>query len=436
MRKTPFILLFFFGLALAASSQSLEQVLLRLPQSLEWQALDLSFLTASRNFESVQAAAGLRVNVGADLNNTTQTTTGVNTTSYKVNASASLPVLPWASQFDDLRKAERTFERAKLDLRDSRNTLVVNTSTQYFNLRIAQLDLELANSTVALRQNQLKTALVQRSNNQITPDQLATSQQNLETAKINVLQAESSLELAQLTLANTLGQTELTIASSAAPVPTLSTTLEAVLKLAFEQRSDILKSFYTVRDAEDNLLIAQRDRWLPTTTLSLGVSDSGASLTTGLNLQTGSLSLGGAYQPPASTTPSGTTISLSASISIPVIAPSNDARISSSQTALNVAKQNLERSKKSADLDVRQKFLETQTALRRIDLSKKALENAKNSLSTTQIRVNAGSLTKTDLETSQLAVQQAERDLENTVLSAYLAWLRLENALGKGLVKV
>ncbi len=436
MHKTLLILLFFFGAALAASSQSLEQVLARLPQSLEWQALDLNFQSAQRTLESVQAATGLRLSVGADLSNTTLTSTGANTTTYKASASASLPILPWASQFDDLRKAERTFERAKLDLRDSRNTLVVNTSTQYLNLRLAQLDLELANSTLVLRQNQLKIALAQRNNNQITLDQLATSQQNLETAKINALQAESSLELAQLTLSNTLGQTELTVASSAAPLPTLSTTLEANLKLALEQRTDILKAVYTLRDAEDNLAIAQRDRWLPTTTLNLGVADSGASLTTGLNLQTGSLSFGGAYQPPSSTTPTGTTISLSASISIPVLAPSNDARISSSQTALGIAKQNLERSKKSAELDVRQKYLETQTALRRIDLSKKALELAKNTLSTTQARFTAGSLTKTDLETSQLAVQQAERDLENTVLAAYLAWLRLENAVGKGLIKV
>ncbi len=434
MQKTLFILILFFGVALAATNQTLEQVLKRLPQSLEWQVIDQTFLVAQHNFESSLAAAGLRLVVGADVSNNTNTGTGVNNATYKVNATASLPLLPWASQFDDIRKAERTFARAKLDVRDSRNTLFIGVNTQYFNLRVAALDLELASNTLILRENQLKTALTQRSNNQITLEQFATSQQNLESAKISANQAENTLELNQQTLANTLDQIELSLAISSPPTPAALLPLENLLKTALIDRTDTQKAIYALRDAEDNLTIAQRDRWLPASSINLGVSDSGANLNTSLNLQTGSLSIGGSYQPP--TTPStGTTISISASISLPVIAPTGDARITSAQTALNSAKQNLERSKKSAELDVRQKYSETQNAIRRIELSKKALENAKNAFSTTQTRVNAGSQTKNDLETSRLAMQQAERDLENTIVTAYVAWLRLENSLGKGLTK-
>ncbi len=434
MRKTPIILVLFFGTVLAATNQTLEQVLKRLPQSLEWQVIDQTFLVAQHNFESSLAAAGLRLTVGADVSNNTNTGTGVNNATYKVNATASLPLLPWASQFDDIRKAERTFIRAKLDLRDSRNTLFISTNTQYFNLRIAALDLELAGNTLILRENQLKTALTQRNNNQITPEQFATSQQNLESAKINANQAENTLELNQQTLASTLDQIELSLAISSPPTPAALLPLENLLKTALIERSDTQKAILSLRDAEDNLTIAQRDRWLPASSINLGVSDSGASLNTSLNLQTGSLSVGGSYQPPT-TASTGTTISLSASISLPVVSPTGDTRITSAQTALNSAKQNLERSKKSAELDIRQKYSETQNATRRIELSKKALENAKNAFTTTQTRVNAGSQTKNDLETSRLAMQQAERDLENTIVTAYTTWLRLENSLGKGLTK-
>jgi outer membrane protein len=435
MRKTPIILVLFFGTVLAATNQTLEQVLKRLPQSLEWQIIDQTFLVAQNNFESSLAAAGLRLTVGGDVSNNTNTVTGTNNSSYKVNATASLPVLPWASQFDDIRKAERSFERAKLDLRDSRNTLFINTNTQYFNVRLAEMDLKLATQTLNLRENQFNTAQIQRSNNQITAEQLATSGQNLETAKINAAQAENTLEFNQLTLANTLDQTELTSASSNPPVSTALLPLETLIKTALLERSDTKKAILTLRDAEDNLSIAQRDRWLPASSINLGVSDSGASLNTSLNLQSGSLSVGGSYQPPSGTPSSGTTISISASISLPVIAPTSDARITSAQTAINNAKQSLERSKKSAELDIRQKYSDTQNAIRRIDLSKKSLENAKNAFNTTQSRLNAGSLTKNDLENSRLAVQQAERDLENTMITAYTTWLRLENALGKGMTK-
>jgi outer membrane protein len=434
MQKPLFLLVFLFGTALAANSQSFEQVIAQLPKSLEWQIIDQTFQAAQNTFDSTLAAAGLRLSIGADASNTTNTSTGANNSTYKINASASLPVLPWASQFDDIRKAERTLARAKLDKRDSRNTLLINTNTQYLAVRIAELDLELAKNTLTLRENQFRIAQAQRTNNQITTEQLASTQQNLETAKVNATQAENTLELNQISLANTLGQTELTTTSSVAPTPNSPTPLESLLTTALQTRTDTQKAQFAIQDAEDNLVIAQRDRWLPATSINLGVSDSGASLNTSLNLQNGSFSVSGTYQPP-STPSTSTTISLSASISLPIIAPSNDARISSAQTALTSAKQNFERSKKTAELDIRQKYGETQNAIRRIDLNQRALENSKNAFNTTQTRYNAGSLTKTDLENSKLAVQQAERDLENTISTAYTSWLRLENALGKGLTK-
>ncbi len=427
------VLLLFVSTALAAKPFTLPEVLKQLRNGLEWQSLDLGFQVAQRNYESTQAAAGIRVNVGADASNNTNVATGANNFSIKITGTASLPVLPWASQFDDIRRAERTFDRAKLDLRDSRNTLIVNTSNQYYSLRIAELDLEIAKNTLLLRDNQLKIAQIQRSNNQITAEQLSSSQQNLETAKNTAEQANASLELAQLTIANTLGTTDTISPTSPTSAPTLPLEpVEALIKKSFDTRADVLKAILSLRDAEDAVVIAQRNRALPNSSVTLGISDSGANLSTGLNLQTGSLSVSGSYQPPSGTSSSsGTTISLSASISVPLIAPSSDAQVASAQTALEIAKQNLERSKKTAELDIRQKYIDTQNAIRRIPLSQKALENAKNNLTTTQTRFTAGSITKTDLETSKLAVQQAERDLENTIMAAISAALKLEIALGK-----
>jgi outer membrane protein len=435
LAKQSSVLMALTSLALAASSLTLEAALATLPKSPEWQATELQFQSAQRSYESVQAAAGVRLNVGGDSSASFNTTAGTSNITYKLNASLSVPVLPWASQFDDLRKAERSFARAVLDRRDSRNTLVVNTTSQYQSLRLAQLDSALAQKTSALRESQAKIAQSQRGNNQITADQLASTVQNFEAAKQNLLQAESALELAQLTLSNTLGLPEVENASAALPSTNLpSQTFETLLKTALLERSDVQKAVYAVRDAEDNLAIAQRDRWLPSASLSLGVSDSGANLNSSLNLQNGQLSVSGSYQPPTGTS-AGTVISLGVSISLPVIAPSNDSRIASSQTALTSAKQTLERTRKSAELDVRSKHLDAQTAWRRVALSQKALENTQNVLTTTQARVNAGAQTKTDLESSQLNVLQAERDLENVVGSAYVSLLRLEAALGKGLVK-
>ncbi len=414
---------------------TLEQALKALPNSLEWQQADLTYLTAQKSLDSARAAAGLRVNAGADTS-LGFPSSGNSSQTLSVSATASLTVLPWSSVFDAVRSSERALARAELDRIDSRNTLALNLFNQYFTARLSSTDVELGKTNLGLSEAQLKVATAQQKNGQISKDTLLNAQKNLETSKLNLEQASNTLEVNRLTVWNSLNlEISDAIFSSIPNERTLSTAnLDDLTKKALEKRSDVQKAISRISDAQDALSSAQRDRVLPNASVNLGVtSTSAGSLSSGLNLQTGSLSVTGTVPIVANTTitPSAASnLTISASVSFPIVAPSGDLRISSAETTLESAKKTLEQTKQSARLDVRQKYNDAKLTIAKLNLAKTTLANAKSSFETAKARFEAGLNTPNDLEQSRIAVLQTERDFEQAVVNQVLAAYRLENAIG------
>ena len=416
---------------------TLGQALKALPNSLEWQQADLTYLNAQKSLDSARAAAGLRVSAGADTS-LGFPSTGNSSQTLSVSATASLTVLPWSSTFDAVRHAERALARAELDRTDARNTLALNLFSQYFSARLSSTDVELGKTNLGLSESQLKVATAQQKNGQISKDTLLNVQKNLETSKLNLQQAISTLEINRLTVWNTLNlEISDAVFSSIPSERALSTAnLDDLTKKAFEKRNDVQKALSRISDAQDALSSAQRDRVLPNASVNVGVTNTGAgSLSSGLNLQTGSLSVTGTVPIVANTgtntgTSAASNLTISASVSIPIIAPSGDTKISSAETSLMSAKKTLEQTKQTAKLDVRQKYNDAKLTLAKLNLAKTTSANAKSSFETAKARFEAGLNTSNDLEQSRIGVLQAERDLEQAVINQVLAAYRLENAIG------
>ena len=165
------------------------------------------------------------------------------------------------------------------------------------------------------------------------------------------------------------------------------------------------------------------------------MTNTGAgSLSSGLNLQTGSLSLTGTVPIVANTTTTtgssaATNLTISASVSFAIVAPSGDTKISSMETSLETAKKTLEQTKQSAKLDVRQKYNDAKLSLAKLNLAKTSSANAKSSFETAKARFEAGLSAPNDLEQSRISVLQAERDLEQAVVNQALSAYRLDNAV-------
>jgi outer membrane protein TolC len=162
---------------------------------------------------------------------------------------------------------------------------------------------------------------------------------------------------------------------------------------------------------------------------------SAGSLSSGLNLQTGSLSVTGTVPIVANTTTTttnsaATNLTISASVSFAIVAPSGDTKISSAETALESAKKTLEQTKQTAKLDVRQKYNDAKLTVAKLNLAKTTLANAEQSFATAKARFDAGLNTPNELEQSRINVLQAGRDLEQATLNQVLSAYRLENAIG------
>ncbi|GIW29259.1 MAG: transporter [Meiothermus sp.] len=420
------------ALAPPALAQGLElpQALQALPNTLDWKSADLNYESAVRQLEAALAALGFKLSGGADY--TLRENAGSNLT---LSGTASIGVLPWSSSADAVRSAERALERAALARRDARNSLYIALHTQYFNLRQAQTDLAQAQATLALRERQLQIVAAQNQAGSATLSDLLTAQQNLDTARSSLVSAQGALELARLTLAGTLGLNPQQLGSPTTPPeePSLPDEgLEALLQRALAGRSDVLRALSQLRDAEENLASAERDRLIPNASMSAAYSSSGNSVSAGLNFKSGVASLSAAL-PVLQGTGSGSPAqgySLGLSLSVPIFDPVSDSRIRTAQTALQAARQALETARRAAELDVRQKYQNLQTAQAAIAAARAALNIANQNLRTAQARLQAGTGTSVEVQAAQVSQLQAQRNLEAALIQAQLAALALQNALG------
>ena len=431
--------------AQTAPQLPLQPVLEFMPKTLDWRVADLNLETAARQLDAARAAAGLNVAGGTRYDYSNRNVGGVNTDggNLVLSVNASLTVLPWGPAFDAVRTATRSYARAVLDRTDARNLIYLNAITLYYSTRIAIQDLELARGSESLSDTQLKNADLQLKNGVISRDAYLGIQRANEAARVTTLTAKNALEITKIGFFNAINQPvrdDVVLVSAPVELALPTGNLETLVLNALTRRGDVLKAKSRADDAEEALANANRDRLLPASSVSVGIgqfagqTQTGASLNAGLNFQSGvvtsSASLPVVYPALPPNVPIGTTFTLSAQLSLPLLAPSSDARIASAAASLEAAKAGLETATRGADLDVRQRYSDAQSAAARLGVARIGAQNARAALETAQTRLAAGLNTATDVESAKLSLRQAERDLESAVSLQVNAIYRLQNALG------
>jgi outer membrane protein len=428
-------------MAQSSNTLSLANTLQALSEGSDWQNVVLNLQIAEQNRSAAAAALGLNLTASSDYSlsqpvSTSNSTTAPNSYSLTVSATASLNVLPWSSGYDNLRNSERNLLRAQWDARDGYNNLVLTTTQQYWNGYLAILDLEINQKTLNLRQKQLKNAQTQQQNNQITRESLLASEQSLANTQANLLGAENTLQNTLLALG--LAQTPVLVSQPKGIASKES--LGDLLTIGLKNRSDLQKAALKLLEAQDNLDNAQRDRWLPSSSISIGLvqGQNGPAVRGSLNVQSGVASLSGSYPLVSSSNSTGagastntsTNFTLSASFGLPLLSPSGDSKVKNAELALQSARLAQQSTISSATLDITSKYNDQQLSLERLNISQLALQNSQSSLETAKAKSKVGLNTALDLESAELNRLQSQRDLESALINQINATLKLKIAIG------
>jgi outer membrane protein len=358
-------------------SLSLEAALAKLPDSLGWRGADLVFASVQARLDQALAGTGFVLNANSDYSLAKSVDPNLDASqNLSIGVQASINVLPWSTVQAQIVAAQSALERARLDRDEARNTLALNLVAQYDALRLAEIDLELARAVRLLREHQVVAAQAQAKAGTITPDALAVQRQAEGAAQFAVNQALTVLDQARLTLSASLGLRDPNVVTSGGPAQPAPPEPLADLSIVFAKRFDTRKATITVREAQTALELAGLQRLLPDANLKLGYGQrDGLFCTASLDFRTGQASFGLLFTPvsinPSSGVP-GTSLTLGASISLPILAPTKEAEIGLAQRNLELAKQTLETFKQNAALEIRQRHSELVSALQRIELARSA----------------------------------------------------------------
>ena len=405
---------------------------LQLPRAPGGVSAELTYQNSVASLLNARAAQGLSANLGGDFSLSTDFASQSNS-SGTLSASLSSNVLPWSAAAAGVRSSKRALQRAALDRQDSLNTALLGIYGQLSSLKNAELDLDYAGAQQALGAAQLEAARAQREQGNLSAEGLQTRVNALESAKNSVSSATAALNIARLSLSQSLGLAVSGPSNFQVPDFEAPPALEVALKTAYSKRSEILKAQNQLEVAQDAVKAAELNRWFPSANLNaqygqIGSGNSGSSLSAGLNFKTGAASLGASLPLKSSSTP--TSLSLGISLGFNLLDPAADASVSSAQLGVSSAQFQLESARRTVELDVRQKYADFESAQNALSLARATLDLNQTTLESAQSREKAGLATALETLGAQLNVLAAQKSLEVAKSSAWIARLKLENALG------
>jgi outer membrane protein len=395
---------------------------------------------AQRSVEVARGATGLNLNIGADANRNqaASSTPELNGIQFGVqfNLSVTAAILPWSSAWDGVRAAERNLELARMQQKEAQNGLKLELTTRFFEALQAKIDRDLAERGLVLALEQERIARDRLSSRSSTQEALLQAERATLQAKGLAQSAARFEALARRSLFLLLSQPDAAQVLVAEARAVVSQDINGLLAVALKNRSDVRRAELSVIEAQGGLQIATRERWFPVSSLSLSVGginaqgqQTGTNAAFQINFQQGVVAGSGSYVPWSNA--AGTVWTLQASISLPILAPSNTARLELAQTNLDLARANLDNAQRNAELEVRRAHLNLENAIFQIGVFERGVVIAERRLLDTQTRLQNGLTTSLEQSAAILGADQAARDLVSAQVAAMLAEMQLEAAMGK-----
>ena len=356
--------------------------------------LDLQALTVKS--EKADFLPNLNLNTGASRNyglqfdQTVGQLRNASTDGFNYGVSSGINLFNGFSDIAGLNAARAQLEAQEYSMERTRQTVVFNVISTYLNVILAEENIEIRQEDVQAQQQLLDQIdeFVRVGARAISD--LYQQQATLANAESQLLTAESNFQVSKTRLIQVLQLDPLSDYRFVAPDPSelpisvRSYDPQDLLLSAFERRADI-RAQEAVIDAAEQGVRAARAGYLPSLNLS---ASHGAGYTSANERDDFNTQL-----------KNNRSERLSLSLNIPLFNRLNTKRgIESSKVQYNNARLDLENAQQNVAIEVRQAYLDYQTAVKRLEVTEKSLQAADQALQVEEERYEVGASTLVELQ--------------------------------------
>jgi outer membrane protein len=331
-------------------------------------------------------------NYGFQFDQTSGKLVNASTDGFSLSASSSISLFSGFSNVATLAGARATLESQEYSFERTRQTVVFNVVSNYLNLILAEETIRIREEDVAAQQKlfeQIEEFV--RVGTRAVSD-LYNQQATLANAEAQLLNAQSNFQVNKTRLIQVLYLDPLGDYRFLAPeAADLSLNVrqyvpQDLLLSAFERRSDLRAQELAIDAAEQGIRSAKSGR-LPSLSLS---SSAGSSYSSARDSDF------------STQLEDNRSERISLNLSVPIFNRFNNRRnIESSKVQFANARLDLENLQQNVAIEVRQAYLDYQTAVKRLEVTEKSLKAADQALQVEQERYNVGASTLVELTQSR-----------------------------------
>ena len=179
---------------------------------------------------------------------------------YVPTISANMLLFDFGKTKASADMAKRTYESSRYDAETSIESVIYNVKVAYYNMLFAQAQKIVYEDTVKDYELQLKQAEAYYNIGKKAKIDVTTAQYNLGNAKVNLIKAKNTLELAAVELANAVGIPELenVVLKDKLNTKMYDVNFPDLIKTAVESRPSLLSAKKKMDAAELNIRGAKR----------------------------------------------------------------------------------------------------------------------------------------------------------------------------------
>ncbi len=366
----------------------------RARNNVELQATSVAQARAAR-LPSLNLNSSTGRNWGLQFDLTTGRLETTSSDRFSLGANTSMTLFNGFSIVASIEQARHNLAAQEAGYSRSQQTVVFSVIQNYLQVILDQEQILIRQEDLEAQRSQLnRIAEFVRVGQRPISDQY-TQEVSVANAEAALLTAETSVQLSEARLIQTMQLDPLSRYTFTAPPPDaipLNSTeynANALLRDAYDKRSDLSAQEYVIEAATQGIRIAKAGM-LPRVNLSSGINTSYSSF--GRNPLTGQTASFG------SQLDNNRSESVSFSVSIPIFNRfQTRSAVERAQVQLNNANLDLENLQQSIALEVRQAYLDYQTAVKRLEVTEKQVTSARQALEVEQARYDVAASTLVEL---------------------------------------